>query len=318
MAHHEALLEQRLAAAARETAEATAADRRVHEAELAPIGSALIPRRWIDRRVHEVELAQLRQVTEATLSAKDRQHAEQVKRLEALHREQCAAYGVLQQQGGALSKLATDVGRTAEGLVVLREKMEQDLWKTVLKGEAAMLEKEGALNEVQAQREKLWAEREALVAAMRSELDAEQQRMAAAWRSGRTEWEAMQAEHNELRSQLAQRAVEIDALQQRVVAEMAGAVATLQAERKLFAQERGLCRDERSALSRALVWHRGEGRQSRRISGNSRRVSRLGGAPRRGVAPPRGHLQLAGGARIGEGAVGAARLSELVVDPSRL
>ena len=128
----------------------------------------------------------------------------------------------------------------------------------------------------------------------------------------------MQAEHNELRSQLAQRAVEIDALQQRVVAEMAGAVATLQAERKLFAQERGLCRDERSVLSRALVEHRGEGRQSRRISGNSRRVSRLGGAPRRGVAPPRGHLQLAGGARIGEGAVGAARLSELVVDPSRL
>ena len=51
----------------------------------------------------------------------------QVKRLEALHREQCAAYGVLQQQGGALYKLATDVGRTAEGLVVLREKMEQDL-----------------------------------------------------------------------------------------------------------------------------------------------------------------------------------------------
>ena len=142
---------------------------------------------------------------------------------------------------------------------MLREKMEQDLWKTVLKGEAAMLEKEGALNEVQAQREKLWAEREALVAAMRSELDAEQQRMAAAWRSGRTEWEAMQAEHNELRSQLAQRAVEIDALQQRVVAEMAGAVATLQAERELFAQERGLCRDERSVLSRALVWHRGEG-----------------------------------------------------------
>ena len=69
-------------------------------------------------------------------------------------RKPYVSYGVLQQQGGALSKLATDVGRTAEGLVVLREKMEQDLWKTVLKGEAAMLEKEGALNEVQAQREK--------------------------------------------------------------------------------------------------------------------------------------------------------------------
>ena len=89
---------------------------------------------------------------------------------------------MLQQQGGALSKLATDVGRTAEGLVVLREKMEQDLWKTVLKGEAAMLEKEGALNEVQAQREKLWAEREALVAAMRSELRCQERRCRRDWK----------------------------------------------------------------------------------------------------------------------------------------
>jgi len=52
--------------------------------------------------------------------------------------------------------------------------MDTELWKGVLKAEASLVEKERSLNEVQAKREQLWGEREALVATMRSELSAEQ------------------------------------------------------------------------------------------------------------------------------------------------
>jgi chromosome segregation ATPase len=151
-----------------------------------------------------------------------------------------------------------EVSSSAQGLGVLRERMEQDLWKTVLKGEAAMLEKESALNEIQRQREKLWAQREALVASLQQELSAEQERMAQAWKRAREDWEALKDEHNELRSQLSQRAVDIDQLQQRVASDMADAVNQLHAERQMVAQERNLCRDERSALSRSLIEHRSD------------------------------------------------------------
>lgn len=157
-----------------------------------------------------------------------------------------------------LQSLAMEVRTSAQGLGVLRERMEQDLWKTVLKGEAAMLEKESALNEIQRQREKLWAQREALVASLQQELSAEQERMAQAWKGARDDWEALKDEHNELRSQLSQRAVDIDRLQQRVASEMADAVNQLQAERQLIAQERNMCRDERSTLSRSLIEHRSD------------------------------------------------------------
>ena len=93
---------------------------------------------------------------------------------------------------------------------------------------------------------------------MGQELRAEQERMAQAWSQAKAEWEALQEEHHELRSQLGQRGIEMERITQRVAAEMGDAVNQLQAERHLISQERGLCRDERGALSRAVLEHRGD------------------------------------------------------------
>ena len=82
----------------------------------------------------------------------------------------------------------------------LREKMDQELWKGVLKSEAALVEKERALNEVQAKREQLWGQRESLVSSMQAEMSAEQARMAKAWASTLGGWEKMQADHEVTRA----------------------------------------------------------------------------------------------------------------------
>ena len=71
--------------------------------------------------------------------------------------------------------------------------------------QAAMMEKERALNEVQGKREALWAQREALVSSMQGELSAEQARMAAVWQQSQGAWQQLQTEHNELRVELQQR-----------------------------------------------------------------------------------------------------------------
>ena len=66
-----------------------------------------------------------------------------------------------ESQGGTLHGLASEVRASAEAMGALREKMDQELWKGVLKSEAALVEKERALNEVQAKREQLWGQRAA-------------------------------------------------------------------------------------------------------------------------------------------------------------
>ena len=143
----------------------------------------------------------------------------------------------IEEQGGAMGRLAGEVEASALALQGLREKMERELWKGVLKGEAAMMEKERALNEVQGKREALWAQRDGLVTSMQGELTNEQARMAAAWQQGQGAWHALQAEHNELRVELQQRRLDGERGSESLQREIGRVGEQLQAERQLLQQE---------------------------------------------------------------------------------
>jgi hypothetical protein len=147
---------------------------------------------------------------------------------------------------------------SAEALSSLRDKVDTELWKGVLKAEASLVDKERSLNEVQAKREQLWGEREAIVSAMRAELGAEQQRAARAWSESWSSWEKVQADHEALRKELHERRVATESAQSEVVVQMGTANATLKAEVGLLEHERQACREERSALSVALLTHKTE------------------------------------------------------------
>ena len=54
-----------------------------------------------------------------------------------------SVYRQIEQQGGTLQQLAEEVSGGGRLLQQLRERMEKELWKAVLKAEAAMMEKEG-------------------------------------------------------------------------------------------------------------------------------------------------------------------------------
>ena len=206
-------------------------------------------------RIHEDEQHQTREMMRATLAARERLHADQLKEAADLHRDQLAAYRTIEKQGGILHSLTGAVSTAAQGLIQLKERMEQDLWKSILKGEAAMMEKESALNEVQRQREKLWGQRETLFENMRHDMDAERSRMASAWERGKEEWEQITKEHHEMRVALSERQIEFERFQERMVAEIAQILTQFQAERALLSQERNIHRSERSALSSALIKH---------------------------------------------------------------
>ena len=214
--------------------------------------------RAADQRVAQGEVTRVRELHQATAAAREWQFEAQLAEVSTLHKAQLEAYARIEEQGGAMGKLAAEVEASAVALQGLREKMERELWKGVLKGEAAMMEKERALNEVQSKREALWAQREALVTSMQGELAAEQARMAAAWQQGQGAWHALQAEHNELRVELQQRRLDGERGSESLQREIERVGEQLQAERQLLQQERLLCRDERRSLSTALLEHKQE------------------------------------------------------------
>ena len=160
--------------------------------------------------------------------------------------------------GGTLHSLSSEVKASAEALAALREKMDNELWKGVLKSEASLVEKERSLNEVQAKREQLWGQREAIVAAMQAELGAEQTRMARMWQESFASWEKVQGEHEGLKRELHARRVEAEEVAKAVHQQMHVANATLQAEVSMMSQERALCREERREVGVALVSHKAE------------------------------------------------------------
>ena len=63
-----------------------------------------------------------------------------------------------------------------------------------------MLKKEGALNEMQRQREQLWSDREGIVSGIQRQLEDEKERMRCAWEGSKREWDELKAQHNELQA----------------------------------------------------------------------------------------------------------------------
>ena len=132
--------------------------------------------------------------------------------------------------------MASEVKSSAEALQTLREKVDTELWKGVLKAEASLVDKERSLNEVQAKREQLWGERESIMAAMRADLGAEQQRATRAWEESWSRWEGVHKEHDALRTELHERRVKAEAAQVGMAQEMASANASLKAEISMLTQ----------------------------------------------------------------------------------
>ncbi len=87
---------------------------------------------------------------------------------------QLDAHAKIETQDGQLGALASEVKSSADALAALRDKMDAGLWK-------------GVLNEVQAERERLWGQREKLVGSMQVELSNEQ-----------AGWERVHADHAQL------------------------------------------------------------------------------------------------------------------------
>ena len=238
---------------AREAAdERVAALRREHQVQLSSI-----------ERLHTGELERQREVHRAAMAARERQFEQQLLDAAALHQAQLTAYERIESQGGVLHNLASQVQGSAEALGGLREKMDGELWKGVLKSEAALMEKERSLNEVQAKREQLWGQREAIVTAMQAELQAEQQRMARQWAESQTSWASVQTEHASLRSELTEQRRTAQEQVAAALQEVGGANASLQAEIKMLDQERAACRTERRSLGVALLQHKAEVTQHR-------------------------------------------------------
>jgi hypothetical protein len=309
--------------AAKRTAalERSAADR-MHDEQLAAMRREHALQLAANDRARELAIEQQRQVTEATLSARERQHEQEMSDAREVHRDKLAAYQKIEQQGGTLHALAAEVGASTASLNALRERMEKELWKSVLNQEAVMLKKEGALNEVQRQREQLWADREGIVRPARAKPAAvsgsrapsllstgltlgvraaagERHPAAAGGREGadarrvgglearvgRAEGAAQRAAgepHRGWRRRparvaarappstacsllplclqvgLSQRRLDAEKLHEGVARESGTLLTELQAERRLLAGERDICRSERTALSKCLIEHRTE------------------------------------------------------------
>ena len=127
-------------------------------------------------RLHSGELERQRELQRAAVVARERQFEQQMADAASLHSAQLQAYEKIEQQGGTLNSLASEVTASAEALGALRERMDNELWKGVLKSEAGLVEKERSLNEIQAKREMLWGQREAIVASLATELETEKVR----------------------------------------------------------------------------------------------------------------------------------------------
>ena len=82
--------------------------------------------------------------------------------------------------------------------------------------------------------------------------------MHTAWEGAKREWDELKAQHNELQVSLTQRRLDAERLHEGVARESATLLTELQAERRLLASERDICRGERTALSKCLIEHRTE------------------------------------------------------------
>ena len=124
-------------------------------------------------RLHAAELERQRELGRAATAARERQFERELEDAAALHKAQLTAYTPalsfspplapvlrrlptthsiaprgrydrIESQGGRLESLASEVRGSAEALGALREKVDSELWKGVLKAEASLVEKEYA------------------------------------------------------------------------------------------------------------------------------------------------------------------------------
>ena len=70
-------------------------------------------------------------------AARERHFERELEDMAALHKAQLTAYDKIESQGGTLNRLASEVKESAEALTSLRERMDAELWKGVLKVSAA-------------------------------------------------------------------------------------------------------------------------------------------------------------------------------------
>ena len=209
-------------------------------------------------RIHAAEVERQRELQRAATLARERQFEQQLIDAAAIHRAQLDAYSKIKEEGGELHSLASEVRGTAEALVGLRERMDNDISTLLLAKEGDLAKKESALNEVNAERQRLWMQRESLVASMQVELTNEQQRMAKAWEQTLGGWDRLQGEHAAMLEGIRERREEATK-QSKVLADECGhANAALKAEVAMLGQERAACREERRSLSTALLQHRQE------------------------------------------------------------
>ncbi|KAJ1633124.1 hypothetical protein T492DRAFT_983515 [Pavlovales sp. CCMP2436] len=148
------------------------------------------------------------------------------------------------------------VHASAETLNALQVKLETESWKAVLKAEKAMLDKERALQEVEARRERAFAEREGVVDQMQRELKAEAARQSDVWDASQRGWAEVQEEHGALRSALASRQLELVQLGERAQGALDELLVHIGAERQLLGQERAMLREERHNFTGHVLEHR--------------------------------------------------------------
>ena len=101
-------------------------------------------------RLHSGELERQRELHRAASAARERQFERELEDAAALHKAQLAAYDKIESQGGTLHKLASEVKDSAEALGILRDKMDTELWKGVLKAEVRSSSKQAAASSIHA------------------------------------------------------------------------------------------------------------------------------------------------------------------------
>ena len=210
------------------------------------------------RRAHRHALEEAARTSEATLAAVERRASEAAASTAQLHRAQLAAIGHVNGETQQLGALAAIVHQTADGVAAVQGKLEHEVWKGVLKAEKAMLDKERQLQEVEARRERAFAERESVVAEMGRELKLEAERQRDVWDAAQRGWKDLQDEHGTLRAALASRQLELVQLGERAQGALDELLTHIGAERSLLAHERALIRDERRAFTSHVLEHRKE------------------------------------------------------------
>ena len=101
------------------------------------------------------------------------------------------------------------------------------------------------------------------MASMQTELAAEQNRISRGWSDSLAGWEKLQAKHEALQKELAERRVEAEAANKALRVEASTTNATMAAEVQMLSEERSACREERRALGVALLQHKQEVSQHR-------------------------------------------------------